>query len=80
MKKTATEHFRLDLFDRQDLHQNPWERLYIQFGADPELAKENNTVQNFRKDVLRELKKLKTCWPALDFATPKGHRTANDLR
>ena len=49
-----------------------WERLYIQFGADPELATDNNTVQNFRKDVLREIKKLKTCWPALNYATPTG--------
>ncbi len=49
-----------------------WQRLYVQFGLDPELASDKLTVQNFRKDVLRELRKLKTCWPALNFATPTG--------
>jgi hypothetical protein len=50
----------------------PWERLYIQFGADPENAKDKYVIRDFRKDVLRELRKLKLCWPALDVATPKG--------
>ncbi len=49
-----------------------WERLYAQFGVAPELANDKDTVQNFRKDVLREMKKLKLSWPALDYATPKG--------
>jgi hypothetical protein len=49
-----------------------WEMLYVQFGSDPSLVNNNDTVQNFRKDMLRELRKLKLCWPALDFATPKG--------
>lgn len=49
-----------------------WERLYVQFGADPSMSKDKTTIQNFRKDVLRELKKLKTCWPTLNYATPKG--------
>lgn len=49
-----------------------WQRLYVQFGADPELAGDKRTIQNFRADVLRELKKLKACWPALDFTTPTG--------
>jgi hypothetical protein len=49
-----------------------WNRLYRQFGSNPELADDHRTVQNFRQDVLRELQKLKTCWPALNFTTPKG--------
>jgi hypothetical protein len=49
-----------------------WDRLYRQFGTDPDHAGEKTTVQNFRKDVLRELQKLKLCWPALDYRTPKG--------
>lgn len=49
-----------------------WERLYAQFGSDPSLAKDKDTVQNFRKDALREMRKLKVCWPALSYSTPKG--------
>ncbi len=30
------------------------------------------TVQNFRKDCLRELKKIKISWPSLHYATAKG--------
>lgn len=50
----------------------PWELLYIQFGAEPSLVNDKDSVQNFRKDMIRELRKLKLCWPALDFATPQG--------
>lgn len=55
-----------------------WERLYHQFTGDPEKAAsiggvtDRLTVNDFRKDVLRELRKLKLCWPTLDFALPKG--------
>lgn len=48
-----------------------WERLYDQFGARPG-ARDNTTTNNFRKKVVRELKKLKTAWPDLDYATPRG--------
>ena len=49
-----------------------WKRLYRQFGADP--AKGNNrvTVDNFRKDCLRELIKIRTAWPGLSYSTAKG--------
>ena len=49
-----------------------WRQLYRQFGADP--AKESNklTVNDFRKDCLRELKKIKTAWPDLNYTTAKG--------
>ena len=49
-----------------------WPQLYRQFGADPARASEKNPVDNFRKDCIRELKKIKLSWPGLDYATPKG--------
>ena len=49
-----------------------WHRLYIQFGSDPAKADDRHTVDDFRKDALRELRKLKAAWPALDYITPKG--------
>ena len=49
-----------------------WAGLYRQFGADPYKASDNVTVQNFRKKCLRELKKIKTAWPSLHYATGKG--------
>ncbi len=49
-----------------------WHRLYAQFGADPSKASDTRTVDYFRADVLRELTKLKVCWPGLNFSKPKG--------
>ena len=49
-----------------------WPQLYRQFGLDPAKAGDNVTVQNFRKNSLRELKKIKIAWPGLDYATPAG--------
>jgi hypothetical protein len=49
-----------------------WQRLYCQFGADPAKAKNKLVVKDFRKDALRELRKLKLSWPGLQIATPKG--------
>jgi len=49
-----------------------WERMYAQFGSSPEKAGDKFTVRDFRKDVLRELKKLKLAWPALSYGTPVG--------
>ena len=40
-----------------------WPTLYRQFGVDPSKADDNLTVQNFRRDCLRELKKIKMAWP-----------------
>ena len=37
-----------------------WANLYRQFGANPAKAKDKVTVQNFRRKILRELKKIKT--------------------
>ena len=49
-----------------------WPTLYRQFGVDPSKANNNRTVQDFRKDCLRELKKIKTAWPDLHYTTAKG--------
>ena len=49
-----------------------WRQVYQQFGAHPAKASENQTVQNFRYKVLRELKKIKIAWPELNYATAKG--------
>ena len=40
-----------------------WPHLYRQFDANPAKANTNDTVQNFRRKVLRELKKIKLAWP-----------------
>ena len=49
-----------------------WPRLYRQFGVDPVKAVDNRTVDNFRTDCLRELKKIKVAWPDLNYAAAKG--------
>ena len=49
-----------------------WTMLYRQFGVDPDKAGDKFTVRNFRTDCLRELKKIKNAWPALNYATAKG--------
>ena len=49
-----------------------WRQLYRQFGLDPVKATNKRTVQNFRHEVLRELKKIKTAWPDLNYGTAKG--------
>ena len=49
-----------------------WPTLYSQFGTDPAKANNTRTVDDFRKDCLRELKKIKMAWPDLHYATAKG--------
>ena len=49
-----------------------WKQLYQQFGAHPAKASNNQTVQNFRYKILRELKKIKIAWPGLNYSTGKG--------
>ena len=49
-----------------------WRQLYRQFGVDPAKAADKHTVDNFRTDCLRELKKIKTAWPGLNYATARG--------
>ena len=50
-----------------------WRQLYRQFGAHPASASDHRTVQNFRSEVLRELKKIKTAWSKLNYTTAKAH-------
>ena len=49
-----------------------WRQLYRQFGAHPSKAHEKRTVLDFRRKVLRELKKIKLAWPELNYATAPG--------
>ena len=49
-----------------------WPKLYRQFGADPAKAGNRRTVDAFRTDCLRELKKIKDAWPDLHYQTVKG--------
>ena len=49
-----------------------WPTLYRQFGTEPDKADNRRTVDDFRKDCLRELKKIKLAWPDLHYATAKG--------
>ena len=49
-----------------------WRQLYCQFGVDLTKANEHRTVQDFRRKVLRELKKIKIAWPELHYSTAKG--------
>ena len=49
-----------------------WRHLYCQFGTDPDKASDKQTVKVFRRQALRELKKIKLAWPSLNYATGKG--------
>ena len=49
-----------------------WPHLYRQFDADPSKTGNHDTVQYFRRKVLRELKKIKIAWPELNYATVQG--------
>ena len=50
----------------------PWRQLYRQFGAHPTRETDKFTIQNFRRQALRELKKIKLAWPGLNYATAPG--------
>ena len=49
-----------------------WRQLYRQFGVDPAKVNDRITVDNFRRKVLREMKKIKLAWPELNYTTGKG--------
>ena len=49
-----------------------WRHLYRQFGVDQARSGDKNTVDAFRTDCLRELKKIKDAWPSLHYSTAKG--------
>ena len=59
-------------FSLKRLLRLTWPTLYRQLGVDPSRASDNVTVQRFRKDCLRELKKIKLAWPELNYRTAKG--------
>ena len=49
-----------------------WARIYGQFGGIPANVGDNRTVDYFRTDCLRELKKIKIAWPDLNYAAAQG--------
>ena len=49
-----------------------WRQVYRQFGLHPDKASDKRTVLDFRRKVLRELKKIKTAWPGLNYTTAPG--------
>ena len=49
-----------------------WRQVYRQFGLYPDKAHDKRTVLDFRRNVLRELKKIKLAWPELSYTTPAG--------
>ena len=51
-----------------------WPMLYRQFGVEPERVSDKRTVDAFRTDCLRELKKIKAAWPELKYQIERGRR------
>ena len=49
-----------------------WRDLYRQFGVNPSQAGDRITVDNFRKDCLRELKKIGEAWAGLRYGLARG--------
>ena len=52
--------------------QLTWRQLYRQFGPTPNSAATHDAVQNFRRRILREMKKIRLAWPGLNYSTAKG--------
>lgn len=49
-----------------------WRDLYRQLGAHPSKATDKLTVNDFRKECLRELKKIDQAWPSLNYRLARG--------
>ena len=49
-----------------------WRDLYRQFGVNPAQADDRFAVRDFRKDCLRELKKIEGAWPDLNYRLARG--------
>ena len=49
-----------------------WRQVYRQFGPNPNSTATHDAVQNFRRRILRELKKIKLAWPDLNYSTAPG--------
>ena len=52
--------------------QLSWRQLYRQFGTDPAKATDKRIIKIFRRQALRELKKIKLAWPGLNYTTAPG--------
>ena len=59
-------------FTLKSLLRLSWPHLYRQFGADPAKASDKRIVKIFRRQALRELKKIKTAWADLNYSTAPG--------
>ncbi len=55
-----------------------WPLLYRQFADEPSEQYDKNEVQMFRRRALRELGKIKTAWPTLDYRVEAGRRGRNN--
>ena len=49
-----------------------WRQVYRQFGPNPNSTATHDAVQNFRRRILRELKKIKLAWTELNYSTAPG--------
>ena len=49
-----------------------WRDLYRQFGVNPDQAGNRRTVDAFRTNCLRELKKIEVAWPDLHYGLARG--------
>ena len=59
-------------FDLDKPLRLPWKLLYRQFAPHPDRADDKFAVRNFRKDACRELVKIKTAWPGLQYGLTPG--------
>ena len=59
-------------FTLKNPQQLTWRQLYHQFGAHPSKVSDKFTIRDFRRNVLRELKKIKLAWPELNYTTALG--------
>lgn len=50
----------------------PWRNLYRQFAANPSKVTDRRAVGDFRKECLRELKKISLAWKGLEWRTQRG--------
>ena len=52
--------------------QLSWRQLYRQFGTNPANATDKRIIKIFRRQALRELKKIQIAWPELNYTTVPG--------
>ena len=49
-----------------------WRQVLRQFGADPAKESCKESVKDFRRQCLREMKKIERAWPDLEYRTVRG--------